>query len=352
MHLIILNYSMRPSSLVFGHQREVVIDLAKLISAIDVVTGEVDLDSPVFGVRILDANWRAGKHWSNVTNFLLRIVPLLLASKIKHNKTVIFSHMTEVQSALIAPFAKVLKIPHFLWYAHTKKSLYLRWCHFWITGIISSTKDSCPYSDRKVHIVGQSIDEGIFKYVPPKHFTLKNGVYVGRFDKSKRLESLIQLLRDEAFINFPIVLTLVGSPTPGNEDYWENLLSRNSDLMKIGRLNVMSKVPNRDLPLLLRQFDFFVNAFDGSLDKTLVEATLLGIPVVTVNPPYLAEFGSWSRSGTTTNPEEFLRREFLALCNFNRRMIENELLTRYTIASENHSRNKWVVKIYNLLTSA
>lgn len=343
---------MKPSSLVFGHQREVVRDFAKLIPEIDVVTGEADIDSPLPGVRISDTQWMPGKHLSNISSFMRRTVPLLLLSKIKSRRTVIFSYMTEVQSALIAPLARFLGIPHFLWYAHTSKSIYLRWCHFWVTVIVTSTKDSCPYDDKKVKIIGQSIDENLFCFLPSPKLEFYNGVYVGRFDKSKNLEDIIALLNEETLRHLPFTLTLVGEPTPGNEKYIEALIFKHSNLVRTGRLKVLGRVANRELPNFLRSFDFFVNAFTGSLDKSLIEATLMGIPVVTVNPPYISQFGTWSGDICTDELVIQLSRELLALISASPKHTETELKIRSEWASKNHARNQWLTKLYNLFTEA
>lgn len=352
MKLIILNYSMKGSSLVFGHQREVVKDLARLFPKIHVVTAENDANNLVDGVRILNSNWQPNHNLSNTIRYLRLILPLLLSSKTRGEKTVIFSYMTEVQSSLIAPITRIFRIPHFLWYAHTTKSFYARWCHFWCDGLITSTKDSCPYSDRKVHIIGQSIDPSLFPLKSHIAESMASGISVGRLDKSKNLESIINLMYDEELCAIPISLTFVGDATSSNESYVRTLKVKYADLINCGRLKFIGKVPNNDLSVQLARHDFFINGFVGSLDKSLIEATLVGLPVITVNPPYLQEFGSWSEIDSFDNVQDGLKSELLALRQYEKSLIETSRKSRREIAQVKHSRNAWVNKLHEIFLEA
>ncbi len=51
----------------------------------------------------------------------------------------------------------------------------------------------------------------------------------------------------------------------------------------------------------LQTYDCFIHSFQGSLDKTIVEATFLGLPVITINNEYRNIFGSWNLTNKGMN---------------------------------------------------
>jgi len=339
---------MNPNSLVFGHQREVVRDLIGHFDSIQVITSDPTTGPMLDGVFVSSSAWKPGKKLWSSYRFLLLALPIILRSRKSQKNLVIFSYMTEVQSALIAPISRVLGIRHFLWYAHTSKSLFLRWCHFWVTGILTSTKDSCPYESSKVSVIGQAIDSDRFKYSGRAKYRFYKGIYVGRFDRSKNLESIINFLRETSQIGLASKISLVGEATMGNEQYIKSLIDSNRDLLRAGTLEISARVPNNHLPPLLKQFDFFINSFSGSLDKSLVEATLIGLPVVTVNPPYLREFGSWQGSYTPAHRTTLID-EYLALYNLEPGALEETCKARSQHAVLMHSRKMWLQRLLRIL---
>jgi glycosyltransferase involved in cell wall biosynthesis len=181
---------------------------------------------------------------------------------------------------------------------------------------------------------------------------MASGISVGRLDKSKNLESIINLMYDEELCAIPISLTFVGDATSSNESYVRTLKVKYADLINCGRLKFIGKVPNNDLSVQLARHDFFINGFVGSLDKSLIEATLVGLPVITVNPPYLQEFGSWSEIDSFDNVQDGLKSELLALRQYEKSLIETSRKSRREIAQVKHSRNAWVNKLHEIFLEA
>jgi hypothetical protein len=97
-----------------------------------------------------------------------------------------------------------------------------------------------------------------------------------------------------------------------------------------------------DIPNEIEKYSAFVHAYRGSLDKTLVEATLLAIPVITVNPEYIKIFGSWSGE---QNPS--LLEECQSFLNQDKVYIANIAMRRREIAKRNHSLENWSRAIAN-----
>ena len=113
-------------------------------------------------------------------------------------------------------------------------------------------------------------------------------------------------------------------------------------------LKIISSISRKDIPRKLSESDVFIHAFQGSLDKTLVEATMTGLPVVTINLEYRKIFGSW-----TSDPEASLQQElegYLSAIEGDYD-LKSELHRRYIVALTLHSENHWVSALAKILQS-
>jgi len=324
-----------------SHQVEAVNKLARSFSKVTVVTGRVGRFSVKDNVKIISLNWKPGKPLRNILKLYRVMIPLL------KSPNVVFSHMTEVQSFLIGPITRFRHIPHFLWYAHAHKSFFLSASHKFVDGIITSTSGSCPIEGNKVHIVGQAIDPKVFfhKIQPKREFL--NLCHVGRFDSSKNIGEIIEVVHTLRRINPSLNLTLVGnSSNLKQEQYASDVKSGYLDFIKSGWLTFKPSIPREELPNFLGEQDLFIHAFSGSLDKTLVEATLFGMPVITKNEEYMSEFGRWKElkfSGSTLLDEA---EAFFSASDNHRKF---ELARRQNIALESHGLDQWATKISKIL---
>ena len=347
--LLLINYSMNSSDPIFAHQIEVVRRLSKSFHQIFVITTNYSSsESLPENINVYEVEWIPGRHLTSARNFLRTYISL--TRNLGH--FVIFSHMTEVQSALIAVLAWWKKIPHYLWYAHKSKSPYLYISYPFLTGIITSTPGSCPIRGKKVSPIGQGIDESIFLRDTLPNYNPKRklrGISVGRIDPSKKIEEIISVtVQGPHESNFE-KLDLFGEASIGNSDYYRELLVKYSSLITDRLLNFHGKVIRRNLPLFLAKADIFVHAFRGSLDKTLVEATMMGVPVITANPEYINEFGSWSRS---FKGDLDLESEMSTFLGMNEAQIQDEVINRQKCALEKHSLSGWTSRLLTIIDSS
>ena len=153
-NLLVFNYCMDLEDPLLSHQVEAVNELSKYFGKVTVITGRVGLHEVSGNVQILTSNWIAGKPLQSGLKFVLLATRFIL----RNRNTVVFSHMTEVQSALFCIPLRIFRVRHYLWYAHTYKSIYLTLNHFFTDGIITSTKGSCPIKSSKVFPVGKAIN--------------------------------------------------------------------------------------------------------------------------------------------------------------------------------------------------
>lgn len=328
---------------VLSQQTQVVSRLVDHYSKVTVITGRVGEYQKHSNLTVIDSDWVVGKNFANAFRFLIKSIPFL----IKHRPQVIFSHMTEVQSFLISLIAYLLQIKHYLWYAHKSKSFYLKWNHLLLDGIITSTPGSCPIVSSKVHPIGQAVDELQFPIRNLSKLKLERLVHIGRFDRSKDVALII---REVEIVrrSFPeIQLTLIGTPSNSEEKKYAEALQLNSKCaVAEGWLSFESAIPRGKAPKILFENDVFIHAYQGSLDKTLIEATLVGLPVVTINLEYHAEFGNWNNNDKEENN---LADQLRYLKLFPTHNLTIELKARREIAVKKHSLSRWVEKLVLVL---
>jgi glycosyltransferase involved in cell wall biosynthesis len=338
--LLVINYSMDDSDPLLAHQIAAVRALASNFSTVHVITGHRGIGAIQKNVTIENLHWDKNSKIKNIVMLYRRTLPLL-----KKRDVVVFSHMTDVQCAFIAPATKILGIKHYLWYAHKTYSMYLRWSKFWVDGIITSTRGSCPIQSDGVYLIGQALDPDELNFTPKSPNEFKKGVHIGRFDSSKNVHLIAETCNAIQLERQNLTFTQIGDPSNANAlKYANEFQVRFKKEIEIQRFSILPSISRFDLASTLSLFDFFIHAYQGSLDKTLVEATLIGLPVITINAEYHREFGTWSGK---INPS--LLEEYLAAASSSPANLFNELEKRRKIAVDNHSIINWKKKLLNIL---
>jgi glycosyltransferase involved in cell wall biosynthesis len=328
---------------IFSHQLEAVGSLSREFERISVITFKVgsDLGLPS-NVTVYYSRWVEGESFGNSLRFFRAVIRVFTQGR----PHVIFSHMTEVQSALLAPLTKFTRVPHFLWYAHASKSLYLRICEIFCDGIISSTVGSCPISGRKINLIGQAIDSQLF-YFTRRDRQLKKFVHIGRFDPSKKIDEIIETLFSSESGNSKITFTQVGDPSAERFlDYKEDTERRFTNLIDAKVVCFNSSIPRSQLPALLESQDVFIHSFEGSLDKTLIEATMSGLPVVTVNSEYRRIFGGWSNKKAVSLKDEL---DAFLVRSKDSKSLQDETHRRRLLSEKMHSQRNWIENLTQIL---
>jgi len=341
--LLVFNYAMDPADSVFSHQFDVVNELNKDFQNLTVITSKIGTQLPPVNYKIINVNWNDKRSKLSLIRFLFLFIKEILSRK----PDIIFSHMTEVQSTFTSPFTKIFGIKHYLWYAHTSNSIYLRFSSLFVDGIITSTYGSCPIQKSNTFIIGQSIKPQQFRFY--NHTIQKDKIrfiHVGRIDPSKEIEKIIDLVSNYNLNISEASLTLVGKPTKKSieANYPQKILSKiESSKCEI---NTLGNVERDKLSEIFQNHDVFIHLFQGSLDKTLVEATFSGLPVVTVNKEYLRCFGNWGSLSVFQEDILMQMRECLKLSS---NALEKELKRRRDVALQLHSFDKWMMNLTHIL---
>jgi hypothetical protein len=98
------------------------------------------------------------------------------------------------------------------------------------------------------------------------------------------------------------------------------------------------------IPSIAKRYDIFLNLFSGSLDKTLIETTFMGMPVITWNKEYCSQFGTWSNS-SVSETLDFIIMEFEFINSLNETELHKEIVRRLKLAMRNHSFDGWINRL-------
>lgn len=339
--LLIVNYVMDSENPLLSHQQEAVHALSKNFEHVTVITGKVGANKTSSNVEVINTHWISGQRIRNTLRFLIRTFPLIIRGDFNS----VFFHMTDLQCAMLSPLVRLRGKKQFLWYAHTSKSLFLWWSSLWVNLIVTSTSGSCPIKNKKVMSIGQAIDDSQFTKLSIENMNLNKLVHIGRFDKSKQIESLIQAAIELRENNKEIELKLVGSPANEESKIWaKDLVLKYKNQSELGWLQFEGSIPRNLFRKKIMDSGCFFHAYIGSLDKTLVESTLLCVPVITVNPEYISVFGAWSKADSIS-----LLSEYKAMRSLNSADLELELNRRHSLAMEKHSLRNWINQLSRLL---
>jgi glycosyltransferase involved in cell wall biosynthesis len=343
-HLLILTYEMDESSQLFSHQVVVVNQLAKLFEEVTVLTGKIGEHKVDLNVKVLSSRWQNGKRIRSIIRFL----SIFLTTVLRNRPTAIFSHMTSIQSAFAAPITLILRIKHYLWYAHTSNNIYLKVSHLFLNGILTATDGSCPIKSTKVKVIGHSIDPLVFSRKDEVIYPIKKFIHIGRFDPIKNIELIVQTIGNVKKSHSDLTFDHFGSPSKQEYAEYENKVVKNCSTGRDSKYMTFNPSVNRSkIPNIIKSYDAFIHACDAGLDKSILEATLIGLPVVTINKQYLDIFGNWETSNDAGLVS--LTSEASNLLTLSNKDLIVELDRRYKIALQYADIRLWAKKVKDII---
>ncbi len=220
--------------------------------------------------------------------------------------------------------------------------------------VCSSTEGSMPIKSQKVRLIGQMVDPRLFPFAPKEILKDVTLIHIGRFDKSKSLHKIMQATESLIARNPKLQLHVIGSPSNEiAENYRKEVIREFANCISENKIRIDDALPRDKLHQHLQKSDIFIHAFQGSLDKTLIEATMSGLPVATINLEYLSEFGCWSNWAAylSVQSDKFLEMEIDAILLLNFRALKKELERRRDLALSKHSLSIWLGHMSEVLRS-
>lgn len=332
---------MDEDSPLLAQQLKIVKELANHFSMVYVITGSIGVFTPIPNVKVWCVRWNRSPRIISLGLIYFYLFRYLICSR-----GIVFTHMNDAFAALVAPILWITRTRHYLWYAHQNKSLFIRLAKTFLDGILSSTPGSCPYSGPRVYFIGQGIDFRDFPRIE-RHspMPLNKGFHYGRFDPSKRIEVLFEEARMIRMENEAFTFCQIGGPSSDLYDNYFNAV-KSTYRSEIANFIHITPFQQRDkLAQIIKSFDIFLHAYTGSLDKTLVETTLLEIPILTENEEYLNLFGVWKSSLSRRISDQYF-----ALSSMRESEIKAELKKRRDYMVQHYSLTAWTHRLVEVLT--
>ena len=133
-----------------------------------------------------------------------------------------------------------------------------------------------------------------------------------------------------------------------NESFYSKSL-KDQFSAKSSIVKYCGSIERKQIPEILKGYDCFLHFFEGSLDKSILEATSCGLPVITTNKEYLNDFGTWSGKMNDDIPT-FVKNEFNALNSLLDEQFQEELLRRRTLIEKKHSLRNWINQLIEIFS--
>ena len=293
MKLLILTQKVDATDDVLGFMHGWIAEFAKNFEAVTVVClekGEYNLAQNVNVLSLGKENGRSRlKYFLNFYKYIWQE---------RKNYDVVFVHMNPEYVVFGGLLWRLWGKKVGLWYAHGAVTWPLQVARIFVHTIFTSTVSGCRIKSKKIKVVGQGIDTEKFRI---KKAELKNKdepfeiTTVGRISPSKDYETLIKATDLLHKKGLPIKVSIVGGVGLNSQDLY---LSKLTDLVsKSGLTSVITfvgPVSNEKILPYLHGADLFVNMGQtGSLDKAILEAMAVGLPILTCNEALIEVLGDY-----------------------------------------------------------
>ncbi len=163
-----------------------------------------------------------------------------------------------------------------LWYAHYKTNKCVPWAAKIANSVVTSVPEACSSSRVKAIPIGQAVNSEKFTSSTSEHFPnrLKRFLVFGRVSEVKRVVEIIEAFKKAKPEDS--TLTIIGKALTVE---YTTLVKQ--AISEVDNINWLDKdVPYDEVPSIYHEYDILINATPGSLDKTIVEAAMSGLVVV------------------------------------------------------------------------
>ena len=208
----------------------------------------------------------------------------------------VFVHMNQEYVLLGGWFWRLLGKRVYLWRNHYAGSWLTDIAAVFCKKVFCTSKRSYTARYKKTILMPVGVDTERFS--PDERIARKprSILFLARMSPSKRPEMLIDALAELARSGADFTATLVGSPLPQDEAYYESLKGKVRELELADRVAFLPGIPNNQTPDLYRAHQIFVNTSpSGMLDKTIFEAAASGCIVLAASTDFADAAGEDSQ---------------------------------------------------------
>jgi len=290
MKLLILTQIVDLNDDVLGFMHGWIAEFAKNCEQVTVIClkkGEIGLPA---NVRVLSLGKETGR---SKLKYVYNFYKYIWQYRADYDKVLV--HMNYEYVNLGGIFWRLLGKKIGLWYAHGYAPLGLKTAERLTHIIFTSTNSGCRINSKKINIIGQGIDTEKFKAKSLKAKVENKIISIGRISPSKDYETLIKAAEILKNKNIKFSIEIIGGPaTESDEDYFKNMLKLVKAKKLTEEIKFIGPVANKEILKFLQAAAVFANMGQtGSLDKAMVEAMSVELPVLSCNEAMLEVFGDY-----------------------------------------------------------
>jgi len=208
-----------------------------------------------------------------------------LVWKLRGSYDTVFVHMNPEYILLAGLLWRLMGKKVVLWYAHGTVTWKLRLAVLFTSRVLTSTPEGCRIKSKKLRIVGQAIDTGLFQPIQQSNSPALSLVVVGRVSASKGQYLTLQALNVLRKDGYDVRLTIIGAPVYDKDYEYQELCKDYVQKNGLSAVVTFTGAQSRaQLARILPAMFLCVNmSSTGSLDKAGLEALVSGVPVITAN---------------------------------------------------------------------
>jgi len=250
-------------------------EFATHVDSVEVIALSVGTYSLPANVRVHSLGKEQGE---NRFKYLWRFY--FLTWQLRREYDTVFVHMNQIYLVLGGLLWRLAGKRMGLWYAHGTVTPTLKVATLLTHRIFSVSVTSFPLISKKLCVTGHGID--IRQFAPAPKEKVIDLITVGRISETKNLHTLIKYF-SKVVATQSVTLTIVGPQlTSADKVCYQQLLTLIKELKLEQRVVFLGPKTSAELPCLLQQSRLFVHtAYNGSIDKAVLEALAVGVPVVT-----------------------------------------------------------------------
>jgi glycosyltransferase involved in cell wall biosynthesis len=296
MKLLIITQVVDTNDPILGFFHNWINELSKKFESIIVIClkkGEINLPS---NVKVLSLGKEDGE---SRLKYVIRFFKYIIKYRKEYDS--VFVHMNQIYVILGGLVWKMMGKKIYLWYAHGSVSASLKLAERFVENIITSSKKGMRLETFKKKVVGQGIDVNYFI----KGDSHKNTILsLGRLSETKNIHLFIEAIMIVKEKDQSIRAVIVGEAlTKLDKEYVRGLHVLVEEYSLKENVEFVGAVPPRKILPYYQGAKVFVNLSQtGSMDKTVLEAMSVNVPVVTSNEAYLNE--GFDLIETTSHPKE------------------------------------------------
>lgn len=268
--------------------------------------------------------------------------------RLRNRYDVVLTHMNPEYTIAGFPLWFILRKQVGMWYAHGAVTIRLRLATLLANHIFTSTAQGFRLNTRKCSFVGQGIDVDLFSLIKKQSEDTLQLVTVGRLSPVKNIDTLLQcchILHSQGVVFRFIV---IGSAVTASEkEYAQKMKALAEELGLSKYVSFVGSLRQEELPASLAAADIFIHdGQTGSLDKAILEAMAVGVPVVSSNVAYIdmVQGSDSDFSYAAGNPKELVAKvqQYCALSLVTKERI---IATNRDLVVRDHSLASFVKKI-------